>query len=80
MVKGFACRTEYQKAVGVCPLSVRPLRSVIVPEIEMGSSKPRSAKILCAAKMPALVLSVSVMVSNSSRSAPPSIRPLIASA
>ena len=55
-------------------------RSVIVPEIMIGSSKPRSAKIFCAAKMPALVLSVSVMVSNSSRSAPPSISPLIASA
>ena len=49
----------------------------MVPEIMIGSSKPRSAKIFCAAKMPALVLSVSVIVSNSSRSAPPSISPLI---
>ena len=38
MVNGLACRTEYQNAVGVCPDSVRPLKSVIVPEIITGSS------------------------------------------
>jgi hypothetical protein len=52
----------------------------MVPEIMMGRSKPRSSKMRCAAKIPALVFSVSVMVSNSSRSAPPSISPLISSA
>ena len=45
MVKGCACRTEYQNAVGVWPDRVRPDRSVIVPEIMIGSVMPRSSKI-----------------------------------
>ena len=45
MVKGLAWRTECQKAVGVWPDSVRPERSVIVPEIITGRRMPFSAKI-----------------------------------
>ena len=36
IVNGLAWRTECQKAVGVWPDSVRPERSVIVPEIMTG--------------------------------------------
>jgi hypothetical protein len=38
-----AWRTEFQNAVGVWPDSVRPERSVMVPEIITGTSMPRSA-------------------------------------
>ncbi len=34
---GFAWRTEFQKASVTCPESVRPLASVIVPEIMIGN-------------------------------------------
>ena len=37
---GRAWRTEYQNAVGVWPESVRPERSVIVPEIISGRRTP----------------------------------------
>jgi len=33
---GRACRTEFQNASGVCPESVRPEASVIVPETITG--------------------------------------------
>ena len=39
-MSGRAWRTEYQKAVGVWPESVRPERSVIVPEIISGRRTP----------------------------------------
>ncbi len=42
-VTGFAWRTEFQNAPGVCPDSRRPERSVMVPEIITGTSSPRSA-------------------------------------
>ena len=41
MANGSAWRTECQNAVGVWPDSVRPERSVIVPEIITGSRTPR---------------------------------------
>ena len=44
MENGSAWRTECQKAVGVWPDRVRPERSVIVPEIMIGSFTPFSAK------------------------------------
>ncbi len=47
-MKGLACRTECQNAVGVWPDSVRPERSVIVPEIMIGSRRPRSFEDLLA--------------------------------
>ncbi len=40
MVSGRACRTEFQNASGVWPVSVRPDWSVIVPEIITGSRWP----------------------------------------
>ena len=43
MVSGWAWRTEFQNAAGVWPDSVRPERSVIVPEIITGRSTPRSS-------------------------------------
>ena len=72
---GAAWRTEFQNAAGVWPESVRPERSVMVPEIMTGTRSPRSSHDFVIAKIAALALSVSKMVSISSRSAPPSIRP-----
>ena len=40
---GFRWRIEYQKASAVWPDSVRPERSVMVPEIMIGSSTPFSS-------------------------------------
>ena len=37
---GFTCASEFQNASGVWPDSVRPERSVIVPESITGSSTP----------------------------------------
>jgi hypothetical protein len=54
---------------------VRPLRSVIVTEITSGSRTLLSSNTFSIAKMAAFALSVSKIVSSSSRSAPPSIRP-----
>ena len=45
MVTGLACCTEFQNAAGVCPDSRRPERSVMVPEIITGTSRPSSALI-----------------------------------
>jgi hypothetical protein len=72
-------RTEFQNASGVWPDSVRPLASVIVPEIITGSSMP-APRTLLDAKSAALALSVSKIVSIRSRSAPPSTSPSMASA
>ncbi len=74
-VKGRAWRIECQKAVGVWPERVRPERSVMVPEIMIGSSRPFSAKISRAAKIAALAFRVSKIVSIRIRSAPPSTSP-----
>ena len=75
-----ALRSACQNAVGVWPESVRPERSVIVPEIMIGSFTPRSAKTPCVAKIAALALSVSKIVSMRMISAPPSTRPRTCSA
>lgn len=66
-------------ASGVCPLSVRPEASVIVPDSMTGSVFPVRAKASSQANSAALAFSVSNTVSSSSRSAPPSIRPSAAS-
>ena len=79
IVKGLAWRTECQKAVGVWPDSVRPDRSVMVPEIITGSRRPISTKTSSMPASAALAFSVSKMVSTRMMSAPPSIRPRAAS-
>ena len=73
IVSGAACASEFQNASTVWPVSVRPERSVIVPETINGSRVPRRSKTCWIAKIAALALSVSKMVSTSSRSAPPSM-------
>jgi hypothetical protein len=40
-LKGLAWRTLYQKASVVWPLRVRPLASVMVAEIMIGTASPR---------------------------------------
>ena len=70
--RGLAWRTEFQKASAVCPESVRPEASVIVPEIMSGSFAPVSSKYSSIAKSAALALSVSKIVSTRIRSTPPS--------
>jgi len=74
------CSIEVQKASIVWPDRLRPLRSAKVTETMTGSELPVSAKISCIATRAAFALSVSKMVSTSSRSAPPSINPRICSA
>ncbi|MNQ91703.1 hypothetical protein D3C85_1070970 [compost metagenome] len=74
---GLAWATEFQKASVVWPDRVRPEASVMVPEIMIGSSTPSSSNTPCTAKIAALALRVSKMVSIRIRSAPPSIRPLV---
>ena len=54
---------------------MRPLASVIVPEMITGQRRPRSSKSVSSAKIAALALRVSKIVSTSSRSTPPSTRP-----
>jgi hypothetical protein len=76
-LKGRACAIDVQKASIVCPDSVRPLRSVMVTEIISGRRTPSSANAFSTATMPALAFSVSTIVSSSSRSQPPSIRPRV---
>lgn len=76
---GRACRTEFQKASVVWPDRVRPEASVMVPEIMIGSSTPSSSNTPWTANIAALALRVSKMVSIRIRSAPPSIRPRVAS-
>ena len=68
-----------QKASSVWPDSVRPEASTIVPEITTGSRQPSSSKAPVIAKIAALALSVSKIVSTSSRSAPPATWPRAAS-
>ncbi len=73
---GLACSTELQNASTVCPDRVRPLRSTMVTEIHSGSCGATSR----AAAIAALALSVSKIVSISSRSTPPSASAWICSA
>jgi hypothetical protein len=79
MLSGRAWATECQKASVVCPDSVLPDASVMVPEIITGTRVPPASKTDSTAKIAALALSVSKMVSMRRRSAPPSSRPLAAS-
>ncbi len=51
----------------------------MVPDTITGQRRPRSAKTVSTAKMAALALRVSKIVSMKSRSAPPSSSPLVAS-
>ena len=75
---GRAWRTEFQNASVVCPESVRPEASVIVPEITTGQRRSYSSKTLSTAKIAALALRVSKIVSMKIRSAPPSSSPRVA--
>jgi hypothetical protein len=59
----------------VCPLSVRPLLSTMVPLMKTGRRTPLSAKNFSSANTAALALSVSKIVSTSSMSTPPSYSP-----
>ena len=61
--KGLAWRTEFQNASTVWPDRVRPERSVIVPEIQMGSFYRPSDSRSIIALIAALQFSVSVIVS-----------------
>ena len=68
---------EFQKASVVWPESVRPLASVIVPEIMIGTRMLCLSKYRSIAHNAALQLSVSNTVSTNNRSAPPSSRPRV---
>ena len=70
--RGRAWRTEFQNASGVCPESVRPEASVIVPEIMIGRRSPDRSKYSSIAKSAALAFNVSKIVSTRRMSAPPS--------
>ena len=76
---GDTCRTESQKASVTWPDSVRPDASVIVPETTTGQRRPCSSKSVSTAKIAALALSVSKIVSMKMRSLPPSTSPRAAS-
>ena len=78
IVSGAAWRTDCQKAATVCPESVRPERSVIVPDTINGVAAPVSAAWRRAGPgFAALALSVSNTVSISKTSTPPSTRAAI---
>ena len=64
---------EAQNASQVWPDSVRPLASVIVPEITSGSARRSRFMASRAAAMAALALRVSNTVSIIRRSTPPAI-------
>ena len=72
---GSACIIEYQNASAVWPVRVRPLRSVMVPEIMIGREMSCCAKNCFTAKIAALALRVSNTVSIRMMSDPPSINP-----
>ena len=76
---GLAWAIEFQKASVTWPESVRPLASVIVPEIITGTRSPRSSKTSSIATIAAFAFSVSKIVSTRIVSAPPSSRPWVAS-
>src|SRR6266513_2673959 len=62
-ISGFACAMEVRNASSVCPLSVRPERSVIVPETMSGTSFFSNASAI--ANNAALALRVSKTVASS---------------
>ena len=64
-----------QNASTVWPESVRPDASTMVPEMTSGSRTPISSNSDWTAKIAALALSVSKIVSIRRMSAPPSISP-----
>src|ERR1700685_1508098 len=64
---------EFQNASVVCPDSVRPEASVIVPETMMGSSSPTSSNTWRTANSAALAFKVSNTVSIKIISTPPAI-------
>ena len=72
---GRTCRTEFQNASVTWPDRVRPLASVMVPETITGHRRPCSSNRVSTAKIAALALRVSKMVSISRMSAPPSTSP-----
>ena len=65
---GATWRIELQNASVTWPDRVRPLASVMVPETMTGQRRPRSSKTVSTAKMAALALRVSKIVSMKSRS------------
>jgi hypothetical protein len=67
-----ACETEIRNASTSCPESVRPLRSVIVPETTTGTRAPLASNTFSIAKSAAFATSVSNTVSTRRRSTPPS--------
>mmetsp|Transcript_5080 Transcript_5080/g.17048 ORF Transcript_5080/g.17048 Transcript_5080/m.17048 type:complete len:327 (-) Transcript_5080:769-1749(-) len=73
MQMGFACMTDTQKASVVCPESVRPDWSTMVPEIMVGSRDRLefSSQNSSMAYRAALALRVSKMVSTRRRCTPP---------
>jgi hypothetical protein len=75
-----ACAIEAWNASIVCPDKVRPLRSVMVTEMRIGTRVPRATKTSSIATRAALALSVSKIVSTSSTSTPPSSSPRTCSA
>ena len=77
---GRAWRTLCQNALTVWPERMRPDASVTVPEMITGRRSPVSSISSSSAKMAALALRVSKMVSTSRMSAPPSMRPRACSA
>ena len=72
---GRAWRIESQNASVTWPDRVRPEASVMVPEMMTGQRRPCSSKRVSTAKMAALALRVSKIVSIISRSDPPSTSP-----
>ena len=72
---GRTWRTEFQNASVTWPDRVRPLASVMVPDTITGQRRPCSSKSVSRAKIAALALRVSKIVSISRMSAPPSTRP-----
>ena len=79
-LKGRAWAIVIQNASIVWPARVRPLRSVIVTEIITGGRVPVSSATCSMATMAALALRASMMVSTSSRSTPPCVKPRTCSA
>ena len=80
MLNNLICETEFRNAPKVCPERVRPLLSVIVPEIITGNpSILRSSSMLSIANNAALAFRVSKMVSTIRISAPPSSKPFTCS-
>ncbi len=73
IMNGSMWRIEFQNASAVCPDSVRPDASVMVPEIMTGVSMPVARNARLIPMIAAFALSVSKIVSTSRKSTPPSI-------